>query len=96
MVIIRDNVIISKSTNIGTVERGQIRQIVVGKHEIVLLKAEKKKQHQYCLSFWNNSVSWLIQLYPGTLQSNIRIIWESLGFKRDSKEFIFMSLSGQK
>jgi hypothetical protein len=42
MIIIGDNIIISRSTNIGTEGRGQIRKIVVGKHEIVLLKAEKK------------------------------------------------------
>jgi hypothetical protein len=42
MIIIRDNVVISRSTNIGTVGRCQIRKIIVGKHEIVLLKAEKK------------------------------------------------------
>jgi len=43
MIIIRDNVIISRSTDIGILGRGQIRKTVVGKHEIVLLKAEKKK-----------------------------------------------------
>jgi len=42
MIIIRDNVIISRSSNIGTVGRGQIKKSVVRKHEIVLLKAEKR------------------------------------------------------
>jgi hypothetical protein len=61
MIIIRDNVIVSRRTNISTVGRGEIRKTVVGKHEIVLLKAEKKNQHHltYCLSFQNNRGNWL-------------------------------------
>jgi hypothetical protein len=51
MIIIRDNVIISRRTNISTVGRGQFRKTVVGKHEIVLLKAEKKPASLNVLPF---------------------------------------------